>query len=140
MIGNERKVHIARCNQAGCSKVEPVLSREPFRFQVGGDLLKILGMRIYKSGYQQYGKGQKGRNQENSESFPVAPVQVEDEADDQRSYHRAGLIQRLVQAEAPTVSYLFGGVGKHGVARRIPNCLAGSFENDESCGALPQSG
>ena len=45
-----------------------------------------------------------------------------------------------MDAEAPAVAHLFGGVGEHGVARRVADGFADPLQDDQQRGYLPAAG
>ncbi len=61
----------------------------------------------------------------------------QDGGDRERTDHRPGLVHRLVQAEAPAVSDLPGGVREHHIAGRRADRLAHPLGDDQRRGDLP---
>ncbi len=81
-----------------------------------------------------------GHGQRGERRLVVVVAGRDDQGDEQRAEQRAGLVERLVDAEAPSVAHLLGGVGEHRVAGRIAGRLSDAFEDDQQRRDLPAAG
>ena len=108
---------------------------------MAGSDLEILWPRVQESGdREQRERDRRGDRQRGERGLVVLMAGRDDQGDQQRAKQRSELVQGLVDAEAPAVTHLSGGMGEHGVAGRVARRLPDPFEDDQQRRHLPAAG
>ena len=137
MIGNQRKIRIARGDEGNRDEVDAKGRGEAGRVERRRRQLEIARPREQQTGGEDKRNRHQRRGEENGESRAIIIAEEEDPADDQRPDDGSGLIERLVKAKAPAQSSLTRGMRQHRVARRRTDRPSHPLCNDQSDRDLP---
>ncbi len=104
VIGNQRKIDIARGDECHGEKVNPEDRRQAAGFEGGRGQVEIVRPRKQVPRGKEHRNRQHCRDDKHGETRPVIATGEQDRADHQGAGDGAGLVECLVQAEAPKPS------------------------------------
>ncbi len=139
-IRDQRPVGEAERDERGARRIEPKGAREGAAFFLFAHARELAGIGKAHAQREDGDHRQRRGDAEPEKCVRVLSVMGEHQRRDQRPGQRACLVQRLVQAECPTLADLLAGSGHHEIGGGIANRLAGTLEDDQRGCRPPHTG